>query len=348
MNSINTNFAALTALESLTRTNKSLLNTQERISTGFRVGSAEDSAAYWSMATAMRSDNKSLSAVSDALGLGAATVDVAYTAMTSAIDVVTEMKAKLVAAREPGVDRSKIQTEIDELQNQLRSIASSASFAGENWLSVDMGAASYQATKSIVSSFSRSNGVNGPEISVGTISISISTSFLFNANTDGVGGVADSGTGTADTLGIIGSARLTMAAADTAGVARGSVDAAGTIVIANFDTNNSTVAPAEIDVSTASDADVDDFIQAADAVIIELTAAATNFGSVKKRIDIQRDFVTNLMGAIDRGLSTLVDADMNAESTRLQALQVQQQLGIQALSIANASSQNILSLFRGG
>ena len=92
MNSINTNFAALTALESLNQTNKSMLETQKRISTGFRVASAEDNAAYWSMATSMRSDNKSLSAVSDALGLGAATIDVAYTAMNSSIDVVSEIK----------------------------------------------------------------------------------------------------------------------------------------------------------------------------------------------------------------------------------------------------------------
>ena len=77
-----------------------------------------------------------------------------------------------------------------------------------------------------------------------------------------------------------------------------------------------------------------------------MTTAATNFGSAKKRIDIQSDFVSSLMGAIDRGVASLVDADMNSESTRLQALQVQQQLGIQALSIANSSSQNILSLFR--
>src|SRR5690349_8567176 len=112
MNSINTNYAALTALQSLNMTNKAMLKTQEHISTGFRVGSAEDGAAYWSMATSMRSDNKSLSAVADALGLGAATIDVAYTAMHSSIDVITEMKAKLVAAREPGVDRGKIQSEI--------------------------------------------------------------------------------------------------------------------------------------------------------------------------------------------------------------------------------------------
>ena len=52
------------------------------------------------------------------------------------------------------------------------------------------------------------------------------------------------------------------------------------------------------------------------------------------------------MDAVERGIGQLVDADLNEESTRLQALQVQQQLGIQSLSIANANSQNILSLFR--
>jgi len=53
-----------------------------------------------------------------------------------------------------------------------------------------------------------------------------------------------------------------------------------------------------------------------------------------------------LRDTITTGISQLVDADMNQESTRLQALQVKQQLGVQALSIANQSSQNILSLFR--
>lgn len=340
MNSINTNFAALTALESLNQTNKSMLETQKRISTGFRVATSEDNAAYWSMATTMRSDNKSLSAVSDALGLGAATIDVAYTAMNSSIDVVTEIKAKLVAAREPGVDRAKVQTEIDELQNQLRSIASSASFAGENWLSVDTGGTSYSASETVVSSFSRSSGVNGSEVSIGTISIDISASFLFNADTDGAGGAVYSGGSTTDALGILGSTRLTIADADAASAARGSIDGAGTITVASVDGN------AEIDIATATDADVEDYIQAVDAALSEMTTAATGLGSAKKRIDIQKEFVTNLMGAIDRGISTLVDADMNAESTRLQALQVQQQLGIQALSIANSSSQNILALFR--
>jgi flagellin len=347
MNSIKTNFAALTALETLNQTNKSMLETQKRISTGYRVASAEDNAAYWSMATTMRSDSKSLSTVSDALSLGAATIDVAYTAMKSASDVVSELKSKLVAAREPGVDRSKVQTEIDELQNQLRSIASSASFVGENWLSVDTGGSTYKATESVVSSFGRSTGVNGEQVSVGTLSIDVEGSFLFNANTDGAGGVADSGTATAAGLGILGSARLSTADADTAGVQRGSIAAAGTIVIANFDVDNSTVAPAEIDITNATDAEIDDYIQAVDTALSEMNIGATNLGASKKRIDIQKDFVSGLLSAIDRGISALVDADMNSESTRLQALQVQQQLGVQALSIANSSSQNLLSLFRG-
>ena len=77
-----------------------------------------------------------------------------------------------------------------------------------------------------------------------------------------------------------------------------------------------------------------------------MTTAASDLGAAKKRVDLQMEFTSNLMDTIDRGVGTLVDADMNKESTRLQALQVQQQLGIQALSIANGNSQTILSLFR--
>ncbi len=318
MNSINTNFAALTALQSLNDTNKDLLMTQNRISTGLRIGDAADGAAYWSMSTTMKSDNKALSAVSDALGLGAATADVAYTAMNSAIDVTSEIKAKLVAAREPGVDRTQIQTEIDALQDQLRGIASAASFSGENWLSVDSSSASYSATETIVSSFTRS----GSTVSVGTISVTVSSMFLFDNN----------GTPPAANLrGVLGSAR---------DATTGAISAAGTIFIA---TNNGT---GEMDISSATDTQIDQNIQAVDVAISDMTAAATRLGAVQSRISLQSDFVGALQDSIDRGISTLIDADMNEESTRLQALQVQQQLGIQALSIANSSSQNILSLFR--
>jgi flagellin len=78
----------------------------------------------------------------------------------------------------------------------------------------------------------------------------------------------------------------------------------------------------------------------------KVTTAASDLGAIKSRIDSQSSFVGKIMDAVDRGVGQLVDADMTEESSRLQALQVQQQLGIQALSMANANSQSILSLFR--
>lgn len=349
MNSIKTNFAAMTALQTLNMTNRDMLTTQNRISTGFRVANASDNAAYWSMATTMRSDNKALSAVSDALGLGSATLDTAYTALNSAIEVTSEIKAKLVAAKQPGVDLAKIQTEIDALQDQLRSSAQSASFSGENWLSVDTGGTDYNANEVVVSSFTRSS----TGVSVGTITINIATSFLFDANTDGAG-VVNGGAATAGALGILGSARLNAVDAAALGTKNaGATDDTGTIVIANFAVDPTALTPPgaantvnEFDLNNLGTNTIDDLISAVDTAISEMTAAATNIGAAKRRVELQEDFVKTLIDSIDRGVSTLVDADMNEESTRLQALQVQQQLGIQSLSIANASAQNILSLFR--
>ncbi len=75
--------------------------------------------------------------------------------------------------------------------------------------------------------------------------------------------------------------------------------------------------------------------------------AAAEFGSAQSRIDIQNTFVSKLSDSLKAGIGSLVDADMEEASARLQALQVQQQLGIQSLSIANQAPQNILALFRG-
>ena len=74
--------------------------------------------------------------------------------------------------------------------------------------------------------------------------------------------------------------------------------------------------------------------------------AASSFGSSQGRIETQADFVSKLSDAMKTGIGTLVDADLEEASARLQALQVQQQLGTQALSIANQAPQNLLSLFR--
>ena len=74
--------------------------------------------------------------------------------------------------------------------------------------------------------------------------------------------------------------------------------------------------------------------------------ASAALGSSQKRIETQSDFVGKLADALTTGIGSMVDADMEETSARLQALQTQQQLGIQALSIANQAPQSILSLFR--
>ena len=319
MSSINTNVQAMTALKALNATNKALESTQTRISTGFKVGEASDNAAYWSIATTMRSDNKALGTVKDALGLGQAKIDTAYTGMNAAIEVVDEIKTKLVAASEPGVDQSKINKEITALKDQLVSITTSASFSGENWLAND-GAT---GTKSIVGSFTRDSSGN---VSIGTLDVDVDAITLTSSD-DAANGIltkdidADAlqatPTGTPDNYFLL----------DT-----GSTTGATGTEIALTGTNTKD--------------EIGAMVRAVDSVLSQMTDAAADLGAAKKRVSLQSEFVTNLSDTISKGVGTLVDADMNEESTRLQALQVQQQLGIQALSIANGNSQTILSLFR--
>lgn len=152
MTSIHTNASAIAALATLRSINKQLDETQERLATGLRINEAADNPAYWSIATTMRGDIKMLSAVQDSLEMGAAIVDTAYLGMDAAISVMDEFKAKLVMASEPGVDKTKIDKELTELKEQLRSIVSASSFNGQNWLVSGTAAG---ADKSVVAGFTR-------------------------------------------------------------------------------------------------------------------------------------------------------------------------------------------------
>jgi flagellin len=101
---------------------------------------------------------------------------------------------------------------------------------------------------------------------------------------------------------------------------------------------------AGIDVTTQ--ANVDQALTDIEGLIQTAIDSAASFGSVQGRIETQSKFVSGLTDALKSGIGTLVDADMEETSARLQALQVQQQLGVQALSIANQAPQSLLSLFR--
>ena len=330
MASIMTNSSALTALQSLANTNKNLEMTQSRISTGFRVASATDNAAYWSIATTMRSDKSSLSVVQDTLGLGAGKVDTAYQAITKAITTIGEIKDKLVSAVGASAsDKAKIQTEITALQAQLKMGADGATYSGSNFLSLNTttgtAVAGVADNAKIVSAFTRN--------SAGTVALQ-----TIDINVDSVKMYEAFATATAVQKGILDGLRL-----GTSGVrdVTAAAAAGGTVVAADG------YAVSSLTVVGFNDVQIQQMLNVVDTATKELTSGATTLGAAQKRINIQRDATQSLMDSIDRGVGQLVDADMNQESTRLQALQVQQQLGIQALSIANSNSQSILSLFRG-
>ena len=320
MASIMTNTSAMTALQTLRRVTDDLATTQDRISTGLKVNNAKDNAAYWSIATTMRSDNKVLSTVQDALGLGASRIDTAYTSMENALELVDEIKQKVLAAIGMSEDnKEKIQSEISAYQAQLRSIARTANFSGVNWLYVDG-----LSEDRIISAFTRDQD---GAILLGSIDVNVDAIKLY-----------DEAATTNTTMGILEGLRL-----GTTGERNNTA----------VDPTPGTVAATDgyavdtLDVFGFDDEQIRQMLTVVDITLAEMTEAATAIGSIKRRIDIQKDYTSKLMDSIDRGVGQLVDADMNRESTRLQALQVQQQLGIQSLSIANSNAQNILLLFQG-
>ncbi|MGO4569879.1 flagellin [Rhizobium sp. 2YAF20] len=306
MTSIITNNAAMAALQTLRGINSNLTMTQKHVSTGLRISKASDNAAYWSIATTMKSDNGAMGAVSDALGLGAAKVDTASTAMDSAISIVESIKAKLVTAEEGSVNKSNIQGEITQLQQQLSSVAQSASFSGQNWMVASSG-----ASASVVSSFIRS--------ATGGVSVK-STSYTFS----------DLATGNvlfgSDSVGVITTSSGILGTTTTFGASSFSVYS--------------------LDITNMTSGGIDTALTMVEGALAAMTAAGSQLGSLTARIDLQTTFVSSLSDTINSGVGKLVDANMEQESSKLSALQTQQQLAVQSLSIANSSSQSILSLFK--
>ncbi len=406
MTSILTNIGAISALQVLRSIGASLQETQQQVSTGMRVNGASDNAAYWSIATTMRSDNGALSAAQDALGLGAATVDTAYAGMKSVVDVVSEMKSKVIIASESGVDRTKVQEEIEQLKGQLTSIASSASFNGVNWLSTDG-----ESSASVVASATRDANGN---FAVKQISVDLSETALFTTTNDGIletNPVTDNSDRTygdfenfttptdyfdftksftmyegeefqydlqdgptlytvtvtkslfdkyAGDNGIVDSYFelwdvLAQSAAITAGAgiwgngnhAYGD-DYPNPVLFSNFRVTSTATQQnyAIMDIDVTQEDDMAGLLSRVDGWMQKTIDAAANLGSLSSRISMQDDFISRLSDTINKGVGRLVDADMDKASTRLKALQTQQQLATQSLSIANSSPEGILSLFR--
>ena len=245
MPSINTNYGAAVALQSLNKTNSELERTQNRINTGMKVSSAKDSGAIFAIATSQRANASAQDSVRSSIQRGQSIVDVALAAGDTITAALEEMKGLAVSiAGSTGAAQTSYLAEYNALGTEIASAISGASFDGVNSLTT--------------------LGSNAAITAVNT----------------------------------------------------------GSITAANATTAN------------------------VDAAITATASALSTLGTQSKSLGRQITFVNKLQDALEAGVGNLVDADLAKESAKLTALQTKQQLGVQALSIANQGSSILLGLFR--
>jgi flagellin len=373
MSSINTNLSAMTALQALKATQSAMSKNQNQISTGLRVGEAADNASYWSIATSMKSDNGALGAVKDSIKQSKAMINTFTSAMDKSLTYLNKMKEGLVAASQPGADLNKIQTEFKANIEGMKSAANSASFNGQNWLSGASGnvelVTSYDGVNNKVGTLSintsQTNLVGGPKAILNdALAIDISaTAATVNTGTNVATLAGANRTEGSKLTAKIGDMTVsyTFDAADAAdadwSTALGKINTAwrdATGITADFvteATNTLTIAPtggaSGLKVASATFTDsLSKSLADIDAAIASVTEGSAMLGANKALLETQESFIGVLSDNLTAGVSAFVDADMNEASTRNQALQTQQQLGVQALSMANQNSQMILKLFQ--
>lgn len=355
MSSIITNNSAIAALQTLRNVNSSLQGTQQRVSSGYRVDKAADNAAYWSIATTMRSDNKATSAVHDSIGLGQAILDTTYTGMSQIIEEMSSIKALLVTAKSlptpatsnttfwysPGTDPlyegssvAKVDAEIVQHFRQINSIINSSSYNGVNLLRNDTTDPLPGSTTEFVI------GYSGGKVQTASLPKSDTVMVNYNRKLDGFWTtVGHEEFGLLDELLPFGYANNSLTYYDSI---------SGTVqeMQSDYFLHDGESYMAHVGVFERQQ-EYDSLIQYFEVRMQAVQAGAASVGSMQKRLEMQEEFTKGLMEDTTTGIGRLVDADMEEESSKLTALQTQQQLAVQSLSIANNAPKNILTLFRG-
>jgi len=416
MASVNTNYGALVALQSLNKTNNELAEVQNRINTGLKVATAKDNGAVYAIAQGQRSRVESISSVQDGINRGISTIDTALAAGTKVSDLLTQLKSKAVSAQAADLNstqRAAMQGDFDALRSQISRIVNSATFNGANLvngtnlaggpspfsvLQSDIATGSTggnvdtitgsgatvatQATPSRNAQVVDTNAtttVNGTvaandylRLTIGstTYTTQVTGTTTINELTNTInsltGGRAtatyDESTGVFSLQGQNSTDLITVAfnsAANGSGTARvsaffgvgTSTDQADTrptssFAITGFDLKVGGVGAlsgaAAWDIGTSAATALTASTEL-DTAITTLNSNLATLGSQAKALSTQKDFLSALSDEITNGIGNLVDADLAKESARLQALQVKQQLGAQALTIANQSPSILLS-----
>lgn len=396
MTSVNTNYGALVALQSLNQTTSELAEVQSRVNTGLKVGSAKDNGAVFAIAQEQRARVASISSVTAGIDRATSTIDVALSAGQAISDLLTQLKEKSTAAQATDLStdqRAALQADFSALRSQINQIANAATFNGINL--VGSGGSNFSVLTSDLATATTGRQVQSTAIAgtvpalsgyvVGNGSVAAADDTTFNLNGVAIGTVDITATTTvqqyltavsAATGGrvtasynqtngqftyvapeaVAGTNELTLTTTGTArswlgqGVAAGAVSGASvtsTITDLDFTVDGSgalsTVTSALV-LDNANNAGT--AAAAIGTAITTLNRQLATLGSQAKALDVQKSFLGKLSDSIENGISNLVDADLARESARLQSLQVKQQLGAQALSIANQAPSIVLSFFR--
>ncbi|GGF47676.1 flagellin [Azorhizobium oxalatiphilum] len=351
MTSIITNNAATVALATLRSINNDLNTTNDRVSTGKKINSAADGAAYWNISTTLTSDNGALGAVKDAINLDLSSVSTSSAGLDQIYTSLQTIKEALVSAQSASADRASLQKDIAAAISDVDSAASSAVVNDSNWLSTDSSATGYNAEKSLLANFSRNDGV----VTVGTAALDTGDFTVYDAATANTSTGSSSTIDKAVTLVATTASKdgdLTVSVGTNAGDLKGFMDTtydiSGTVDGA---TVSESLSIADIDISelTGSDADlakIATYLKIIDATMSGIASGQTSLGTTETRLESQQTFAQSLIDINTTSIGSLVDADMEEESTKLKALQTQQQLAVQSLSIANSSTSNIMTLFQ--
>lgn len=412
MTSVNTNYSALVALQSLNRTSNELTQVQNRVNTGLKVASAKDNGAVFAIAEGQRARVSSLGAVNDGIDRAASVIDVGLSAGEAVGDILKQLKEKSVAAQANDLSqdqRDALQADFDALRDQIDQIVNAATFNGSNLvngsnltsnaftvLTSDIGGSSgaydldglalgslYAASEDLatatgltinandVISFSITSGNETTTFTVDVDATDTIQQFVDSVSSASGGRVWASYDDTTGKITYNSQEDFTVtyedgsgAGVDDDGLLDGTDGTGGTsfnvvtapgsgsneLTVTGFDFRLGISGQAlagitsSLDISTATGAETAS--NAIDTALTNLNRDLATLGAQSKALAVQQSFLSKLSDSIEAGIGNLVDADLAKESARLQALQVKQQLGAQALSIANQAPSIVLSFFR--
>ena len=240
--SINTNTAAMAALESLSTTTTALNTTENQVSTGKKVSTSADNPAIYAISQSMTGNIAGLAAVSDTLSLGAQVVNTANTATSDIISTLQTLQQTVTQAGTTGINQATMQTQVANAINQINNYARNSTFNGVNVLTsvADTGGGATNGTASIVT------GLQGTTLTIANQASSITAGATVLSNALGLtaglatGGTATTGTGTSTDQTVINSSATGVNIKTTTGLAASDFANGNNVKLTNGDGTTTT------------------------------------------------------------------------------------------------------------